>query len=129
MPLNLDLTQDVPEEVLPVLSLHKRLWVKVHAFHFQKMRGRSLFVDKILVGKISIPLDQFIVNQQLAAISENTLSTASGYEFCDTRTGSESFYKYIASFNSKVDVSPPNQVFLPRLSNQSTMPASPRRPF
>ncbi|CAJ1970046.1 unnamed protein product [Cylindrotheca closterium] len=65
--------------------------------------GRSLFVDETLVGKTSIPLDQFIVNEQLAAISENTLSTASGYEFCDAPTGSESFYKYITSFNSKVD--------------------------
>ncbi|CAJ1940471.1 unnamed protein product [Cylindrotheca closterium] len=103
MPPDLDLTQDVPEEVLLVLSPHERLWVEVHAFLFKNTMGRSLFVDETLVGKTSIPLDQFIVNEQLAAISENTLSTASGYEFRDARTGSESFYKYITSFNSKVD--------------------------
>ncbi|CAJ1929776.1 unnamed protein product [Cylindrotheca closterium] len=103
MPPALDLTQDVPEEVLLALSPHERLWVEVHAFLFKNTMGRSLFVDETLVGKTSIPLDQFIVNEQLAAISENTLSTASGYEFRDARTGSESFYKYITSFNSKVD--------------------------
>ncbi|CAJ1948084.1 unnamed protein product [Cylindrotheca closterium] len=91
MPPDLDLTQDIPEEVLLVFSPHERLWVKVHAFLFKNTSGKSLFVDETLVGKTSIPLDQFIVNEQPAAISENTLSTASGYEFRDARTGSESF--------------------------------------